>query len=123
MATNYGWAWNSRRDSYDYGSQTSLTSQQFDASLMLQFFGQGAGRIRLPRGLIPPLNSRGNAGWWDLYDVSVGPDIITAKYRLNGLNKPRLTVDRRSGRITVQGTASYAFRGTCDPVGNGERRF
>ncbi|MBN8848288.1 MULTISPECIES: hypothetical protein [unclassified Sphingomonas] len=94
----------------------------FDASLMIQTWA-GGGRIRLPRSLIPPINSRGNNGWWDLHNVSVSPDMIRATYRLNGLNKPRVMIDRRTGRITVQGLSNYGFRGTCDLIGNGPHRF
>jgi hypothetical protein len=50
--------------------------------------------------------------------------MIRARYRLNGLNKPQVTIDRRSGRISVQGTAPYAFSGICDLVdGSDHRRF
>ena len=123
VATRYGWTWNDRSDRYDFGNRTELTTQQFDASITLQLW-DGGGRVRLPKKLIPPINSRGNDGWWDLYDVSVRPDMITATYRLNGLNKPRITIDRRSGQITVQGSYNYGFRGTCDVIdGRDHRRF
>lgn len=122
IANGTRWRWNADRDRYDYDRYNETTTEVFDASLMMQLW-EGGGRIRLPKTLIPPINSRGNSGWWDLYDVRTGPDVITATYRLNGLNKPRITIDRRSGRITVQGTASYGFRGTCDLIGNGDRRF
>jgi len=123
LATSYGWTWDSRRDRYQYGNRTELSSEQFDASIMLQL-GGGGGRIKLPRKLVPPLHSGGDQGWWPLYDVSVQPDLITATYRLNGLNKPRVTIDRRSGRITILGMAPYAFRGGCDMVdGQDRRRF
>lgn len=122
-ASSSGWTWNSSTRRYDFGSRTELTQEHFDASLMLQLNGN-AGEIRLPKKLIPPIHSRGQDDWWQLENVVVGPDTITASYRLNGLNKPRLTVDRRSGRITVVGTGDYAFRGSCDLVGaGGERRF
>jgi len=58
-----------------------------------------------------------------LYDVTVSPDTVRASYRLNGLNKPRLVIDRRSGRITVTGMSDYGFRGTCDLIGHEPRRF
>lgn len=123
LATSYGWSWNSRRDRYDFGNRTELTSQQFDASITIQLWA-GGGRVRLPKKLIPPINSRGNDGWWDLYDVSLQPDTIHARYRLNGLNKPAVTIDRRSGQITIQGTAPYLFRGVCDVIdGRDHRRF
>lgn len=122
-ASSSGWTWNSDRRRYDYGTRTQLTQEHFDASLMLQFWGD-SGRIRLPKKLIPPIHSRGQDDWWTLDNVAIGRDTITGSYRLNGLNKPRLTVDRRSGRITVIGMADYAFRGTCDLVGDAsQRRF
>jgi hypothetical protein len=122
LASGTTWTWNRERDRYEYGTYNTTRTEVFDASLMVQTWG-GGGRIRLPRSLIPPINSRGNNGWWDLYDVSIGPDVIRGTYRLNGLNKPRVMIDRRSGRITVQGTADYGFRGTCDMIGHEPRRF
>lgn len=122
LASGSTWTWNRDRDRYEYGTYNTTRTEVFDASLMVQTWA-GGGRIRLPRSLIPPINSRGNNGWWDLYDVSIGPDVIRASYRLNGLNKPRVVIDRRSGRITVQGTADYGFRGSCDVIGNTPRRF
>jgi hypothetical protein len=121
VANSSGWTWNSRTRRYDYGSRTEMTQEHFDASLMLQF-GPGGSRIRLPKKLIPPLHSRGSDNWWTLDDVAMSPDTITASYRLNGLNKPKLVVDRRSGRVTVVGLGDYAFRGSCDVAG-GPRRF
>ncbi|MEO7680850.1 MAG: hypothetical protein ABIS14_09190 [Sphingomonas sp.] len=122
LASGTRWTWNEERGRYDYGPYNETRREDFDASLMVQLW-DGGGRIRLPQSLIPPIHSRGNDGWWDLYDVDAGPDIITASYRLNGLNKPRVTIDRRSGQISVQGTASYGFRGTCDQIGDDRRRF
>lgn len=73
---------------------------------------------------MPPINTRGSDGWWDLYDVSFGQDIIRAKYRLNGLNKPLITINRQSGQISINGTGPYAFRGVCDLIdGEDHRRF
>jgi hypothetical protein len=123
LAPRYGWSWNDRSDRYDYGNRTELSSQDFDASVTVQIWN-GGGRIRLPRTLVPPINSRGSNGWWDLTNVAAGRDQITAIYRLNGLNKPRVTIDRRSGRISIRGTGSYAFRGSCDRIdGRDHRRF
>ena len=120
-ANSYGYTWDDRRDRYVYGDHTELTDEQFDASVMIQV-SPGGGRIRLPGKLIPPIHSRGPEGWWELSDVSITPDVISARYRLNGLNKPQVTIDRRSGRIRIAGTADYAFRGECDLVGQSERR-
>jgi len=53
----------------------------------------------------------------------VSPDRITATYRLNGLNKPKVEIDRRSGRIQIK--AQTDFSGQCDigKWGAGQRRF
>lgn len=122
IASGTAWTWNARRNRYDQARTTETRTEMFDASLMIQTW-DGGGRIRLPKSLIPPLNSRGNDGWWDLNDVTVGDDTIRASYRLNGLNKPKVTIDRRSGRITVKGLSDYGFRGTCDTIGHELRRF
>ncbi|RST32107.1 hypothetical protein HMF7854_03930 [Sphingomonas ginkgonis] len=122
VGTDSAWVWNPARERYENRSYPQTTIEEFDATLMVQI-GAGGGRIRLPRSLVPPINSRGDRGWWDLYDVSVGPALIRASYRLNGLNKPRVLIDRRTGRISVQGTAGYAFQGSCDLIGDRPRRF
>ena len=56
-------------------------------------------------------------------NLQVGADRITAGYRLNGMNKPQVAVDRRSGRITIEGPSR--FSGQCDigNFGGGQRRF
>lgn len=122
VRTSSGWRWNERKEQYERDYRSESTTEKFDAVLTLQLW-EGGGRIRLPKSLIPPLNSRGSNGWWELRDVVAGPDRIRASYRLSGLNRPQVTVDRRTGRVTVQGAANYGFRGTCDEVGRGQRRF
>jgi hypothetical protein len=119
--TAYGWTWNPDRDRYDSAGRIELQTQAVDAALTIQIWEDG-GRIRLPRALIPPINSRGDHGWWDLTEVAVSRERITARYRLNSLNKPALTIDRRSGRIIIQGVSSYGFRGECELLDHGERR-
>lgn len=122
IASGTTWTWNRDRKRYEYGSYTTSRTEVFDASLMIQTWA-GGGRIRLPRSLVPPIHSGGQDGWWDLYDLFVSPDAIRATYRLNGLNKPKVTIDRRSGRVTVQGLSDYGFRGTCDTIGHQQRKF
>jgi hypothetical protein len=52
----------------------------------------------------------------------VTSDRITGRYRLNGMNAPHRTVDRRTGHIAIDGLTN--FSGTCD-AGNwgGGNRF
>lgn len=61
IASGTTWTWNQYRDRYEYGRYNETTTEVFDASLMVQTWN-GDGRIRLPRSLIPPINSRGNNG-------------------------------------------------------------
>lgn len=124
-ANRWGWQWNWDSGRYDFGNRTQLTTQQFDASVMIQLW-DGGGRIRLPRSLIPPIHSGGSSrdGWWDLDNVYQDRRTIRASYRLNGPNQPRVTIDRRSGRIDIQGFSSYRFRGSCDTIdGARHQRF
>lgn len=122
MATRYGYSWDHDKGRYTYGNRTELTTQDFDTSVIIQIW-DGGGRIRLSKKLIPPVHSRGDHGWWELDEVSTGPNTIRAEYRLNGLNKPKLTIDRRSGHISIRGMGDYAFSGTCDSADNDKRRF
>ena len=94
----------------------------FDSAVTIQIYGSD-GRIRLPEKLIPPLNSGGDhQHWWPLTDVIVGRNEVRASYRLNGLNKPKIDIDRQTGEISIKGTGQD-FSGICDKVDPGQRRF
>lgn len=113
-------------DKYDHkyrtrsGVQTEMRG--FASAITLQIYADD-GRIRLPDKLIPPLNSGGDhQHWWQLDDLIVGANEIRASYRLNGMNKPKLRIDRTTGAITIKGFGQD-FSGTCDKVDPGQRRF
>lgn len=106
-----GYVWNDRTHRYESYSAMENVPQRFDSTVQVELRGD-RGSIRLAGKLIPPINSGGRDGWWDLYDVQMSRDRITAQYRLNGLNKPRVDIDRRTGRIAIDGIEH--FRGTCD---------
>jgi hypothetical protein len=117
-----GYSYDSDRHKFVPQTYLHSTTQQFDSEVQLEFYN-GRGRIHLTGKLIPPINSGGKNGWWDFDQVAFGPDTINAQYRLNGLNKPRVVVDRRSGRIKIDGIEK--FRGECDQGnwGRGVNRF
>ena len=106
-----GYAWDSDRHKYVPQGYIQNTSKEFDAEVQVEIHDD-YGRIHLTPKLVPPIHSGGTDGWWEFDEVHVPPDIITARYRLNGLNKPRVTIDRRTGRITIDGIEK--FRGECD---------
>lgn len=115
-ANRWGWQWNWSTGRYDLGNRTQLSSRQFDSSVMVQLWN-GGGRIRLPRSAMPRGHFGGNRdGWWDLHDVNVGRGTIRATYRLNVRERPTVVIDRRSGRISIQGLGDYGFRGMCDTI-------
>ncbi len=113
-----GYAYN--YDSHKFTPQTYVrnSTQQFDSAVQMEF-RDGRGRIHLTGKLIPPIHSGGDNGWWEFDEVAMGPDKITARYRLNGMNKPRVTIDRRTGRVTIDGIEK--FRGECDQGNWGDR--
>lgn len=113
-----GYAWDSHRHKFVPQTYVHSTTREFDSEVQVELHDDW-GRIHLTGKLVPPINSGGSNGWWELENVHVGPDTITARYRLNGLNKPRLEINRRTGRIRIDGIEK--FRGECDQGSWGER--
>jgi hypothetical protein len=115
-----GWEWDRHEDRYRRADRVESGTAQFDTFVTVQIAGE-QGRIRLPKKLIPPINAGGSDRWWALYDVIVGQNEIRARYRLNGLNKPKIVIDRITGGISIDGIEH--FNGRCDAVDQGSRRF
>ena len=69
--------------------------------------------MKLPPNLIPPLHSGGKDSWWSLADIVVNDSQIKATYKLNILNKGRITIDRHTGDIDVSGL-QMRFSGSCE---------
>ncbi|BBD70622.1 hypothetical protein NIES4072_69890 [Nostoc commune NIES-4072] len=111
VTNSYGYEWNDRRHRYESSNRIESTTTDFDSEVQVEVRGT-EGKIHLGGRLIPPIHSGGDNGWWTLDNLQVSPDKITGKYRLNGLNKPRVNIDRRSGRIAIDGIEK--FRGDCN---------
>ncbi|QLE43524.1 hypothetical protein FD723_25825 [Nostoc sp. C052] len=103
--------WNSSRHRYELQNRIESSTDEFDSEVQVEIRNR-QGKIHLAGKLIPPINSGGTDGWWNLKDLRVTPEQITGKYEVNGLNHPRVEIDRRSGRIAINGIEN--FRGTCD---------
>lgn len=113
--------WNPWSQKWEWGA-TRTATEGFESDVQIELYGDH-GRVHLGKSLVPPINAGGSGGWWDLDNLNVTPEQITASYRLNGLNKPHLSVDRRSGRIEIKGLTNFA--GHCD-IGDwakGQHRF
>jgi hypothetical protein len=113
-----GYSWDHHRHKFVPQTYLNNTTREFDSEVQVELHDDW-GRIHLTGKLVPPIHSGGSNGWWELENVHVGPDTITARYRLNGLNKPRVEINRRTGRIRIDGIEK--FRGECDQGTWGQR--
>lgn len=101
---------------YDYSNPITVTGRVrmgYNDEVALDINGD-TGRIRVPDGIKPRIRSGGDDGWWQLRDIHVGEDEITASVHLNFMNHPSIRIDRRSGNISIQGRSGN-FSGYCDP--------
>ena len=117
-----GYAWNDDKNKFVPHNYVYNSTQRFDSEVQVELYGD-TGRIHLTGKLIPPTHSGGSNGWWPLNDVQMTPDKITARYRMNGLNKPKVEINRRTGQIKIDGIEK--FKGECDQGdwSKGGRRF
>jgi hypothetical protein len=113
-----GYAWNGDSNKFVPKTYVHNSTQRFDSEVQVELYGD-AGRIHLTGKLIPPTHSGGSNGWWPLNDVQMTPEKITARYRMNGINKPKVEIDRRTGRIKIDGIEK--FKGECDQGNWGQR--
>ncbi|MES2989129.1 MAG: hypothetical protein V4808_14600 [Pseudomonadota bacterium] len=106
-----GYRYNYDSHKFEPYSETGIGRQGYQSDIQIEIW-HGRGRIHLGGNMVPPLNTRGDNGWWDLTDLVMGRDQITARYRLNGLNRPTLTINRRTGAISIRGP--QPFNGRCE---------
>lgn len=90
---------------------TSRGSQDFEDQVNVEIVG-GAGRIRLPRTMLPPVHG-GEGGWMRLTDIHETPSEITAKAVVNFMSHPNIRIDRISGTISISGRVGQ-FSGSCE---------
>ncbi|WP_146197962.1 hypothetical protein [Caulobacter endophyticus] len=114
-----GYEWDSDKRRYVPKSGYELTRQDYDTSVTVEIDG-GRGRIRPAKSMLPPIHSNSDGGWYEISNLSIDRDMIRGQFKLNGANRPKLTIDRRAGRIVLDGLTK--FNGTCDPL-DGDRKF
>jgi hypothetical protein len=114
-----GYEWDSDKKRYVARSGTELTRQDYDTSVTVDI-DSGQGRIRPAKSMLPPIHSDSDAGWYNITNLSVSRDIIQGEFKLNGMNRPKLMIDRRTGHISLDGLTK--FSGSCDPL-DGDRKF
>lgn len=115
-----GYEWDRNKHKYVQHDGVQYSREQMQATFQIEIH-DGAGRIRPPKSMAPPLSSSSNGGWWPLHDLSITPDHIQGTFKFNGMNVPKVSIDRRSGFMTMKG--SETFEGTCTAVEPGRNRF
>lgn len=81
-------------------------------TLQVQIDAKGAGRIKPPPAILPPIRL-GRDGWWRLDHLRVSESEIRGTFSLNFINHPTVLLDRRTGDIDVQGMG-LRFDGACE---------
>ena len=114
-----GYEWDAQQHKYVPKQSMELGKSDFQATLTISIHGD-RGDIQLPKSLIPPLHGSNQDGWWPIDELIVGHNEIRGKFRLNGMNQPRLSINRMNGAITIDGLIK--FNGRCD-ADEGHRRF
>ncbi|HUD29481.1 MAG TPA: hypothetical protein VMQ93_11465 [Novosphingobium sp.] len=113
--------WNPWSHKWEWSTPQTVP-QGYSSDVQVELYGDH-GRIHPGKSLVPPIHSGGDNGWWEIDGLSVTATQISGSYRLNGMNKPRFTIDRRTGRIDIQ--AMTKFTGQCDQGhwSKGQKRF
>lgn len=104
--------WDRREREFDTSYRTILQNQEFNSMVQIEVVGN-SGYIWLPKDLQPPINSGGDHGWWEIREMERTSYEISGRYRLNGLNRPRVNLDLRTNRLVIRG--QRGFEGYCEP--------
>jgi hypothetical protein len=91
----------------------TLVRVPFSGSGLVEVTGLTA-RIKLPSGMLP-LVRLGEDGWFTIDGFAIGPEQISGTVRINAQSKPKLSIDRASGAISLSDSLGQ-FSGTCERV-------
>ena len=106
-----GYRYNSKTRKFESEFGTTLGREGFASDVEIEV-GSGTGRIRPTGKLISPIHSGGVDGWWPIEGLMVTPDRVSGRYRMNGMNQPRIDYDRRSRVLHIR--AATDFTGRCE---------
>lgn len=106
------------------GTITTYSKRQVAVRFVFELADSTA-KVKFPAALVPTLHSGNDkAGWWKIKDFGKDGPLYTGKIGLNFLNKPRFTIDRRSGDFELRGGIDMDARGSCQKIEtNNELKF
>ena len=82
-----------------------------------------SGTISLPSVMRPPIGGK-NIDTWDLKDLEVNENEIKGAFKINFLNKPKITISRITGRIEYKaGAWPKNFSGDCEKLDTSIKKF
>ena len=85
--------------------------------------GYNSGSIQLPSVMRPPIGGK-NIDTWELNNISVTDTEIKAKFRINFLNKPKVSISRVTGRMEYKaGAWPKNFSGDCEKLDITKKKF
>lgn len=99
------------------GTVTTPTRRS-EAHVVYVELSPDGGRVRLPKVMVPVVNSGSNEGWWSLYDLHAAEREVSGRFRINPFNKPLVRLDRTTGDIAIEGAFQLSYRGVCAPQSN-----
>jgi len=105
-----GYEYNSEAGKFENNSRNVYGQQKFGTDVQVEI-ADGKGRIRLPEQMVPFFSPRSDNGWFELRDLKMEPDRITAHYRMNLFNSPKVVIDRQTGSLSIDGIEQ--FYGQC----------
>lgn len=105
------------------GNNQIVTAPRSNGASVIFKLVDGKAQIKLPSTL---WRSKGD-GWFAVTDLEVGNDAIKGRVPLSSFTKPRLQIDRLSGRIELSSSSyvgsSFTFSGACTLLNEAARKF
>jgi hypothetical protein len=102
------------KDQNQLGIVQTQTRRPFSGNGTVEI-SSGTGRMRIPDPMIPALMSGDTGGWYPIEDLFTNDREITGIVRINMLNKPKMRIDRMTGKLSMSGGLSD-FAADCRAV-------
>ena len=109
-----------------YGSGSTVTASDRQASAQVIFHlddGFDDGFIQLPSVMRPPIGGK-KKDKFELKNITVTDAEIKAEFRINFINKPKVTISRVTGKMEYKAMASPKnFSGDCSILDVSKKKF